>query len=100
MSEPVKKVIPLIGKAPAPEKMLVQLTVAELCALIDGRLEHRGRASEDRLVKIDEAARMLSVSEDYLYRTHKKLPFTRKLGRGLIRFSVNGMQKWMAEKRV
>lgn len=57
------------------------------------------RAGPDRLVDIEQAAKMLAVSADWLYHNRKTLPFVRKLGRKMLRFSVNGMQKWMEAKK-
>jgi predicted DNA-binding transcriptional regulator AlpA len=53
----------------------------------------------ERLLDPKEAADMLSVSEDWLYHNAKKLPFTRKLGPRLLRFSYQGIVKWMESKR-
>jgi predicted DNA-binding transcriptional regulator AlpA len=55
--------------------------------------------SSDRLLDPEEAAKLLSVSEDWLYHQAKKLPFTRKLGPRLLRFSYQGMIKWMESKK-
>jgi predicted DNA-binding transcriptional regulator AlpA len=56
-------------------------------------------AKGDRLLDPEEAAKLLSVSEDWLYHNAKKLPFTRKLGPRLLRFSYHGMIKWMESKK-
>ena len=56
-------------------------------------------AKGDRLLDHEEAAKLLSVSEDWLYHNAKKLPFTRKLGPRLLRFSYQGMIKWMESKK-
>jgi predicted DNA-binding transcriptional regulator AlpA len=53
----------------------------------------------DRLLDPEEAAKLLSVSEDWIYHNAKKLPFTRKLGPRLLRFSYHGMLKWMESKK-
>jgi predicted DNA-binding transcriptional regulator AlpA len=55
--------------------------------------------SEDRLLTADEAAQILSVSPDWLYRNAKKLPFTRKLGPKMLRFSYQGMLKWLESRK-
>ena len=47
--------------------------------------------AEDRLLSAEEAVAMLSVSVDWLYRHAKKLPFTRKLGPKMVRFSTQGI---------
>ena len=77
----------------------VTLTVGQLKTLVRKEVEsavgQNGHA-EDRLLEADEAARVLSVSPDWLYRNAKKLPFTRKLGRKMLRFSHLGIQKYVA----
>ena len=55
---------------------------------------------QDRLLDADEAAKLLSVSEDWLYRHAKILPFTRKLGPKMLRFSSLGIQKYLATRKI
>jgi predicted DNA-binding transcriptional regulator AlpA len=57
------------------------------------------RSDEDRLLDATEAAKMLSVSEDWLYRNAKKLPFTRKLGPKMLRFSHLGIKNYLARAK-
>lgn len=59
-----------------------------------------GPTDGDRLIGIEEAAVLLSVSEDWLYRNAKKLPFTRKLGPKMLRFSTVGIQKYLSSRKV
>ena len=54
--------------------------------------------AEDRFLTIEEAAKMLNVSSDWLYRNSGKLPFRRKLGPKMVRFSSRGIQKYLAAK--
>jgi excisionase family DNA binding protein len=54
---------------------------------------------DDRLLTAEEAAEVLSVSPDWLYRHSKKLPFTRKLGPKMLRFSYQGILKWLATRK-
>ena len=54
----------------------------------------------DRLLDAREAALLLSVSEDWLYRNAKKLPFARKLGPKMLRFSASGIQKYLATRKL
>lgn len=56
--------------------------------------------TEDRLLEAAEAAKLLCVSEDWLYRHAKKLPFTRKLGPKMLRFSSVGIQKYLATRKI
>ena len=55
---------------------------------------------EDRLLDAKEAAKVLSMSEDWLYRNAKKLPFTRKLGPKVLRFSQKGIDKWIETRKL
>jgi predicted DNA-binding transcriptional regulator AlpA len=57
-------------------------------------------SNEDRLLTADEAAEMLSVSPDWLYRHAKKLPFARKLAPKVLRFSYQGIVKWLATRKL
>ena len=53
----------------------------------------------DRLLDAREAAALLAVSPDWLYRHGKKLPFTRKLGPKMLRFSPMGIQKYLVTRK-
>lgn len=55
---------------------------------------------QDRLLDTTEAARLLCVSEDWLYRNGRRLPFTRRLGPKMLRFSLVGIQKYMATRKI
>jgi predicted DNA-binding transcriptional regulator AlpA len=54
----------------------------------------------DRLLDAPEAAKPLTVSEDWLYRHAKKLPFARKLGPKMLRFSHQGILKYLATRKL
>ncbi len=53
----------------------------------------------DHLLDVEETAKLLCVEEDWLYRHHKKLPFTRKLGPKMLRFSYQGIQRYLSNKK-
>jgi predicted DNA-binding transcriptional regulator AlpA len=57
------------------------------------------QSNEDRLLTAEEAAQLLSVSPDWLYRNAKKLPFTRKLGPKMLRFDYKGLLKWVETRK-
>ncbi len=59
-----------------------------------------GRSAEavpDENLSIEEAARRLGVSKDYLYRHAKRLPFTRRIGRRVL-FSARGLERWNRQR--
>ena len=53
---------------------------------------------EDELLTTADAARLLNVSEDWIYRRANRLPFTRRLSRKALRFSKTGLLRWRAAK--
>ena len=53
-------------------------------------------SKSDELLDVAEAAHRLGISKDYLYRHHARLPFTRRMGRGL-RFSALGIEKYIRQ---
>jgi len=82
-----------------PDSMVVTLTVADLRAIVreEVRAELNGKhRGEDRLVDVKEAARLLATSRDWLYHNRKRLPFARKNGPKQLRFSLRGIQTWIA----
>jgi predicted DNA-binding transcriptional regulator AlpA len=56
-------------------------------------------AEQDRLLDANQAAAILGVSIDWLYRHAKKLPFTRKLCPKMLRFSSQGIQKYLSTRK-
>jgi predicted DNA-binding transcriptional regulator AlpA len=82
--------------------LLVTMTRGDLRELIRDEVQAARTAQQDadRLLGTKEAAEMLSVSEDWLYRQAKKLPFTRKLGPKMLRFSYKGIIKWLESRKV
>jgi predicted DNA-binding transcriptional regulator AlpA len=55
-------------------------------------------AIEERLLEAEEAAKILAVTPEWLYHNRKRLPFTRKLGHKMLRFSYVGMLRWIETK--
>ncbi len=66
---------------------------------IQAAMGKNGHQDGDRLLDAEEASKILSVSEDWLYRHASQLPFTRKLGPKMLRFSYQGMQKYLATRK-
>lgn len=54
--------------------------------------------SPDRLLTVTQAAERLGVDRRWLYRRADKLPFTKRLGPGTLRFSEKGLAKWMERR--
>jgi predicted DNA-binding transcriptional regulator AlpA len=73
---------------------LAEALSATFKQVIDGAIREaiKGHSDEDRLIDVKEASKLLGMSTDWIYRNHKKLPFTRKLGPKVLRFSYQGIQ--------
>ena len=89
------------ASTPPDSTLVITLKAGELRELIRDELRaaNNGNGKEDRLVDAEEAARLLSMSRDWLYRHAKQLPFTKKLHHRKVRFSYQGIQKYIAAKR-
>jgi predicted DNA-binding transcriptional regulator AlpA len=80
----------------APDTLLVTMTAGQLRELIREEIQ-AARATQqeaDRLLSVEEAAEILAMSTDSLYRQARKLPFTRKVGPKMLRFSYRGIVKY------
>jgi predicted DNA-binding transcriptional regulator AlpA len=94
MSEPSKSPT-LLGDAFRQElAAIVKEVVSE--AMQDGK----HAMVEERLLEADEAAKVLAVTPEWLYRNRKRLPFTRKLGHKMLRFSYVGILRWIETKKL
>ena len=54
--------------------------------------------TDDRLLTVKEAAEKLGTTKDYLYRHSQDLPFTVRLGPRHLRFSLNGIDRYIRNR--
>lgn len=54
---------------------------------------------EEELLTAEQAAALLNVSVDWMYRHASGLPFTKRLSRKALRFSKSGLLRWRAGRR-
>jgi len=80
--------------ATAPVASVYRAVVAELEA-VNSEPSRALRAEEDRLLNAEEASKRLGVARRWLYRHAERLPFTRRLSAGILRFSLAGINKWL-----
>jgi predicted DNA-binding transcriptional regulator AlpA len=71
-------------------EFLGQIEIIRITAF--ARLTSPTLETNDHLLNVEEASKRLNVSEDWLYRHHEQLPFTRRQGRKLL-FSSNGINQ-------
>src|SRR5262245_16326158 len=90
---------------PAPNAqdctLLVTITVGQLRELLREAIQAASTTQReaDWMLTAEQAAEMLSMGTDWLYRNAKKLPFTHKLGPKMLRFSYQGIVKWLATRK-
>jgi predicted DNA-binding transcriptional regulator AlpA len=93
-----KKIIPLRQD----DKMLVQLTAAELRQLIReevGNAQPKAKPEEE-WVDAKRAAAIMGVSPDWVFHNHKRLKLpSKRVGNKMIRFSASGLREWMASNK-
>jgi predicted DNA-binding transcriptional regulator AlpA len=77
------------------DDVLRQIIREELAALI---FPQRYAAEEDQLVTAKEAAKLLHVSERWLYKHASKLPYAVRLSETVVRFSRNKIQAEIRRK--
>ena len=53
----------------------------------------------DKTVDVQDAAQLLGMSPTWVYRHADTLPFTRRVGRRALRFSVAGIRRYLASRR-
>jgi predicted DNA-binding transcriptional regulator AlpA len=85
----------LLARLSATEAQRLE-TLAQLVALEVAPLLHE---SPDRLLTVQEAAPILGVTVDWLYRHADTFTFTIRPGPGQVRFSSIGIQGYLRRKR-
>jgi len=82
-----------------PEGSLVLPREALLEALGPEAPSATDNGAPDRLLTAKEAARRLGVSKKYIYAHADEYPFTRRLGKKTLRFSAQGVERFLAKTR-
>jgi hypothetical protein len=91
MQIPAESVAPAIARLTSLQAVLV----ARLIAPTNDSCGHNpGSDDSDELLTTADAAKLLNVSEDWVYRRADRFPFARRLSRKALRFSKKGLLKW------
>jgi excisionase family DNA binding protein len=79
--------------------LLTQLSAvqASMAARLVATAHDATNDAEDTLLDVEDAAQRLGVSEDWLYRRTKSLPFVVRVGRH-VRFSAKGIDKYIRNR--
>ncbi len=92
---------PARAKEIPPEQvpaLLAQLAALQSALVARWMVVNGQVPGEDHLLSVEDAARMLAVSPDWLYRRAKTLPFTVRLG-GRLRFSAQGLARYLCQRQ-
>jgi predicted DNA-binding transcriptional regulator AlpA len=92
---PPESILPLLTKLNVLESILTT-RVPQIPTIAK---ENGGVQLNDHLLNPKEAAARLNVTVKWLYRHAKQLPFTKRLSRKALRFSEQGLQRWLTAKR-
>jgi predicted DNA-binding transcriptional regulator AlpA len=68
-------------------------------AALSGAIDQGAGDLNDRLLSVAAAAVRLGVSKDWLYRRASKLPFTVRLGPRRLRFSAQGIDRFIHHRQ-
>jgi excisionase family DNA binding protein len=98
MRDALEAVLNLARSLPREELPRLLGDLAEISATASARLSSAVVESRpDELLDVEETARRMGVSKDYLYRHQRKFPFARRIGRKLL-FSSSGLDKFIARR--
>ncbi len=92
---PMESIVPMISRLAGLQTILAE-RLLNLPAKPNGQDPRADE--EDEFLTTADAARLLNVSEDWIYRRAHRLPFARRLSRKALRFSRAGLLKWRAAK--
>lgn len=84
---------------PALLSQVAALQSALAARLLSVQDHHQPVTPEDRLLTVEEAASRLGTSEDWLYRHAPKLPFTVRLAPRQLRFSSQGIERYLRTRQ-
>jgi predicted DNA-binding transcriptional regulator AlpA len=85
--------------ATAPVASVYRALLAELAPFSGNGNGAKPSASPDTLLEAKEAARRLCVRPGWLYRHAATLPFAKRVGTRALRFSEQGISRWLSEQR-
>lgn len=78
---------------------LAELEVQRASLLADLIALNISQEPDDELLTVEEAAKVLRTTADWLYRHADSLPFTVRPGPGQVRFSRRGLQDYLKRKQ-
>ena len=109
---PASELLPLIDTMTLDEQIVVVGKLRALEVILVERIMHQDRwhphhailsavteRSDDELLDAKEASRRMGYSTRWLYNNADSLPFTIRQKSGRLRFSKNGLEKYLKRRR-
>jgi predicted DNA-binding transcriptional regulator AlpA len=93
---PPEKVPDVLGGLARAQAIALARLLPQTPAFV-GRPESE-KQGDDRLLTVAEAAQMMAVSKHWLYQNGQGLPFALRIGSGRMRFSKNGLERWVKRR--
>jgi excisionase family DNA binding protein len=100
MGEPEKQIVQLKPGVIPSDKLLVTMSAGELRALVEEVVEEKLRCIVPRgngLLTVEEAAKFLGYSKDWLFKNWRKVGGKKIGGRG-VRFDAADLESWIKSR--
>ncbi len=91
---PRETIVPLLCQLSALQSALT----ARLVETKEAAQNHDSNDPTDQLLTPTQAAAMMGVTKGWIYRHAHRFPFTKRLGRKTLRFSKQGLKRWIQAK--
>jgi predicted DNA-binding transcriptional regulator AlpA len=97
LSESAKMTGP--ARNPNPFDLLIEQIRDVVREEIAAATGNNHQTESEQLLTPEQAAELIGVNSQWLYRHAEKLPFTRRISRKNLRFSEDGLRRWLATKK-
>ena len=84
--------------ATAPVAQVLRLVLTQLQAFQGTEPSSEASRPDEHLLSAEEVAKRLGVSRRYVYEHAARFPFTRRLGPRTVRFSQQGLERWLSRQ--
>ncbi len=95
MEIPEQSIAPMISRLASLQSILAMRLVN---ISVSATRQASGPDEDDEFLTATQAAKLLNVREDWLYRRALRLPFAKKLSGKTLRFSKAGLMRWRAAR--
>jgi predicted DNA-binding transcriptional regulator AlpA len=98
---PVDRIPALVAELASEQSALSALQGVLTTRLLVSQANAVGQPdSVDRLLTVDEVARVLGVTRRWVQRRARRLPFARRISEHAIRYSESGLKRWMSNRKI